>query len=712
MFKKGITLLLVLLFCTASIVFAVQSAKQKTNGKGKNVKTKTVNVKKTKTPLAAPDTVAAKNASPVVAEYTGGVITRADVEQRVTKIPAQYQPQYQTTQGMEKILDMMATEIVFYQKALSEGLDKKPENIKKMDDALKPLYMQEYYTRNIQKRVNITEKDKENYYDQNKLKYYENPNTTILYIQATDKKEADKALAALNKNTAFAEVVKTYSTNKYSKDLQGKIKNIRNNGYIPGVGNDTELDSLIMAAPVDSMKIIGPVKTKNGYHIFKVMSRIPGKQKTYVEVAGEIENKVRPVKENELTTMTVDSLKTAYKVKINQTVLDSLNEKNFNISKELMSQKLTTAKDPSLEMTAQEFLDLLKTISPQEQAMFMKGKGKTQFLDQVLTRNLFALEAKKLNYEQYVTKTDSYEQTRKYVLLQQIYTQLVIDKIKITNEDKQSYYEKNKETFAIQPTRKIQQLTFNKEAEAKKMRPKFLALLKKNKQDAILEMIRKSSIKPEQDGIIDNIYRNYIIPGIGTDSTYNKMVWDAKLNETSPIFKNSKGNYVFFTLLADNPLTYRSFNEVEPRIDTAIRKEKEKSMRESVTAELLKEFKFKKYPERLDITRTAKEYFDLADTAAKNGKFTDAISNYDEIIKRYPNGVDDYKAMFMKGFLQAEELKRTNDAISTFETFLNKFKTGELNESAKFMLEELKKGTPTEEIPVKNKDAKPTNEKE
>jgi hypothetical protein len=712
MFKKGITLILVFLICAATLVFAVQTVKKQVNGKANNLKAKKVNVKKSSNPTVVQDTTSKKPSSPIVAEYTGGVITLADVEQRVSKIPAQYQPQYQTSQGMAKILDMMATEVVFYQKALKEGLDKDPANIKKMDDALKPLYMQEYYQRNIQNRVTISDADKENYYKANLKKYYENPNTTILYIQPTDKKDADKAIASLNKGMSFTDAVKTYSVNKYSKDLQGKIKSIRFNGYIPGVGNDAELDSLIMATPVDSMKIIGPVQTKTGFHIFKVMARVPGRQKTYTEVVSDIENKLRPIKESDLTKMVVDSLKSVYKIKVNQTLLDSLNQKNANLSKELLDTKLIVSNNPTLEMTAKEFLDTFKSISPQEQAMFMKGDGKTQFLDQVLTRNLFALEAKKLNYEKYVSKSDSYEQTKKYVILQQIYTDLVLDKVKITKEEEQQYYDSNKELFAVQATRKIQQLTFKTEADAKKMRPKYLTFLKKNKQNEILNMIRKSSLKPDQDGIIENIYKNNIIPGIGTDSTYNSVVWETGVNQTSPIFKNSKDNYVFLTVLADNPKTYRTYNEVEPRIELALRKDKEKELRDSVTEELLKEFNFRKYPERLDINRTAKEYFDLADTAARNGKYTESIANYDEIIKRYPNGIDDYKAMFMKGFLLSEELKRKDEAIKVFDAFLAKFKEGELNESAKFMLEELKKDKPTEEIPVKNKEISPSNEKE
>ena len=103
----------------------------------------------------------------------------------------------------------------------------------------------------------------------------------------------------------------------------------------------------------------------------------------------------------------------------------------------------------------------------------------------------------------------------------------------------------------------------------------------------------------------------------------------------------------------------------------------------------------KKYPSRIsdhisenfsNEQLTASEYFDKAETAQKRKEFNDAIFYYNEIIKYHKNNKDDYKAMFMKGFLLAEELKDKEKAIEIFRELIKGFPYGDLHNSAEYML--------------------------
>lgn len=102
----------------------------------------------------------------------------------------------------------------------------------------------------------------------------------------------------------------------------------------------------------------------------------------------------------------------------------------------------------------------------------------------------------------------------------------------------------------------------------------------------------------------------------------------------------------------------------------------------------------RKYPEKFTSLLTAEELFTQADEAARNRNFKDAINFYDQIIKSYKNGTDDYKASFMKAFLIAEEMKNPEQALQLFRDFLKNYPTGDLNESAKFMIDSLEGNTP------------------
>ncbi|HCM15564.1 MAG TPA: hypothetical protein DHW79_06425, partial [Candidatus Cloacimonas sp.] len=156
-----------------------------------------------------------------------------------------------------------------------------------------------------------------------------------------------------------------------------------------------------------------------------------------------------------------------------------------------------------------------------------------------------------------------------------------------------------------------------------------------------------------------------------------------------PVFTAANGDIVFFRTLSETPKSYRPAVEVEPRIMKAIKQDKERVKQEQVKEDLYVEFNMKKYPERVQLTLSAEQLFEYADNAARNRNYKDATVFFDQIIKTYANGVDDYKAMFMKAFLTAEEIKDTDTALQLFKEFLTRFPEGDLHESARFMIDSL-----------------------
>ncbi|HCX59953.1 MAG TPA: hypothetical protein DG355_04755, partial [Candidatus Cloacimonas sp.] len=117
--------------------------------------------------------------------------------------------------------------------------------------------------------------------------FYQSPNITIHYIQTATEQDAIDAIAELNAGATFAAVSDKYNQNTYSKGLKGVIKHITLNGNIPGVGNDKVLEDIIAESEVDSLKINGPIQTDKGWHLFRTVARIPGRQKQFDEVRSE-----------------------------------------------------------------------------------------------------------------------------------------------------------------------------------------------------------------------------------------------------------------------------------------------------------------------------------------------------------------------------------------------------------------------------------------
>ena len=61
--------------------------------------------------------------SDVLAEYDGGVITRKDLDAKISHLPPNQQGRYRTVEGQTQVLDIMAVEEAFMAKALKMGVD-------------------------------------------------------------------------------------------------------------------------------------------------------------------------------------------------------------------------------------------------------------------------------------------------------------------------------------------------------------------------------------------------------------------------------------------------------------------------------------------------------------------------------------------------------------------------------------------------------------
>ena len=628
------------------------------------------------------------NETDVLAEFDGGVITRADLEKRISKLPPNVQGRYKTVEGQKQVLDAIVMEEVFAAKAMQLKLNEDPEVLSNIEEAKKQYLIQEFYKRNITDLAVVTEEDKRSYYEENKKFFYVNPNITVNLIQLPDEETALQAIKELRSGKSFEEVSNLYNINNYIKSLKGVVKNIRLNGNIPGIGSDYELEDLIAKAQPDTTAILGPYKTTTGWYVFRVIDHQPGYQKTYEEVYSELEQRVKPVVETRLLNNLMTELKTKYAVVVDSTLVNQIDLRNPAKNKDIEEQVLVNASIPELTITVKSLLDSFSKVSPQEQLFFTKGGGAKQFLEQELIRNLLYLEAKNQNYEEYLKDNEDYQQMKRYYMLQKAYKMLVVDSVKIDSEDTRNYYDAHIQDFTNPAYRTIRVLWFNDEEAAESARKKYTLYIAFNDTTRINNLIETKSTKPKLS-ILDHIYNNGIITGIGPDKDFCDMVWNNPVGYISPVFKTARGDIVFFEILSETPPQVKSFTEVEPSIYNILRRERQMAQQEKVTQQLYEEFHMVLHPERITLQVNADELFKMADDAAKSRNFNDAIAIYDQIIQHFPNGSDDYRASFMKAFVIAEELKDKERALQLFKDFLKKYPQGDLNESAQFMIDSL-----------------------
>lgn len=633
------------------------------------------------------------NETDVLAEYEGGVILRKDIEAKIAKLPPTYQPRYRTVDGQIEVLNITATEEAFYMKALEMGVDKDPTVLERIKATEKRYLIQEYYKRNVTDLVVLTDDELHKYYNENLSSFYLNPYITIEHIQVKDEAEGKQAILDLGKGLSLAEVSDKYNQNTYSKGLKGIIKNIRLNTNIPGIGNDAAFEDLIRNAAVNPATFSGPVKTDSGWHIFRVTESIPGRQKAYDEVVSELEQRYRPIKERQMLDDLIVNLKGKYNVTVDTELVAKIDMKVRTNNDSLYTRPVIDSPNPALKITVAQLLATFDKIPPQEQIMITKGGGAQQLVEQELMQNLIYMEAQAGNYSQFISDNAELKAAKRSFILRKAYEQLVVNNVSVTKDEVAARYQRDMEQYANPAYRAIEALFFENKKIADKAWRQYNSALKSKNEKKIKKIIKKYSLQPD-NAFMDFQYKNGIITGVGPDADFSKKIWDNPVGYLSPVFTSAKGSLVFFRILSESPKSYKPLADNEAKIEAALKREKEKVKQDEVTEQLFVEFNMRKYPEKFTSLLTAEELFTQADEAARNRNFKDAINFYDQIIKSYKNGTDDYKASFMKAFLIAEEMKNPEQALQLFRDFLKNYPTGDLNESAKFMIDSLEGNTP------------------
>ncbi len=414
------------------------------------------------------------------------------------------------------------------------------------------------------------------------------------------------------------------------------------------------------------------------------------KERTFEEAEKLIESRLMPEKENEFIETKKEKLFGKFNVKISYDLLAKINIAAPDSNEVIINENIISSSNSKINRTVGDIIAYIGILPKRTQMSLHSEAGLKHYIDELAKSDVFYVDALANGLDKNPILITTINQIKRNMALRTIYNTLVVEAIDTSDEAVEKYYNDSIDQFSTLAYRKIQTFGFDTKKIATKMRKTVKKLIKKQKDEEINTLIQENSVYTSNNGVLDHIYNNGIIPGMGKDEVYCDMVWTTNPGKLSKIFQNSKEKYVFFRILEDVIATATPFEEVKDKVKNSLLKTLSKEKFESVKKELETKYALNKYPDKMVVKLSAEEYFDKAEAAQKRRRFNDAIFYYDEVMKYHKNDKDDYKAMFMKGFLFAEELKDTEKAIEIFEKFLALYPDGDLSESAQYMLSSLK----------------------
>jgi len=643
-------------------------------------------------------------------------ISYKDLLDRIKIAPLETRIRYYTIDGQKKTLELMLTEMLYSKKANEHKIDTKPEIIKEVHKALRPIMNHIYFEELFAKATKPSENDIRKFYDENKQKYTEQQNLAIQHLHANST-DIPEILELIEEGIDFTEIVEVYSINKVTALKKGIIRDIKLNGFISGIGIDEQLtknmiettnnmallQSLEYSNSDDKEIVNGPLTTSSGIHFYKIISYQPQYTKEFDEVKEEIENLLTQQTKRDFYRKLIPELYARYKVTIQDDILNKVfvtipfdQSTEFLLLPNMHNDVFLTSTHPDIEMTLRNLGEVLENPDVFEGLKYNEKNIREVVLrNEMEARTLYTAAQEDGIYQQNIDSPVA-KFTRSALVLHDWYHSIVAMSVEPTNDEISLYYEENKKDYFIPKSRDIRQFVSKDKKTAQANRKIMNNLLKTNDIPAINNFIRQESLYPAFNGVIFNILQNGIIPGEGIDDrdeVYNAKVWKTKVGTLSDVFKNKFGEYVFFYLVQERNEDYLSMFDVSRDIKNKIWTKKIDDYLEQITNDLKKEYDVVIHFDRLTSLLTADEMFEAANNALHNQYYIEAIYFLNQIINEYSNTEYVYDALFMIAYIAVDVYNETEEAISNLQELIKKHPYGLLNDTAKYIINALKTNT-------------------
>lgn len=224
----------------------------------------------------------------VLAKVNGTSITMSDFLDLVAGLPPQQQ--HLAFRNRERVLDSLVNKELFFQEAMSGGLDTDPDVVSLMAKFKKEMVTQAFLRKVVERAKPVTEADTERFYLENKDRFKTPEKITASHIVLKTEEEAKAVQAALREGKDFVDLAKERSNGP--RAAQGGSLGSITRGEMP-----LEFDQVAFNLSVGSISEF--VKTPFGFHIIKVTDHISPTQMEFSEVSERIQQRLQAERQQE-----------------------------------------------------------------------------------------------------------------------------------------------------------------------------------------------------------------------------------------------------------------------------------------------------------------------------------------------------------------------------------------------------------------------------
>lgn len=244
------------------------------------------------------------NEKKLLASINGKEITQETVLKFLNDLGPQMAMQFQSPEGIKKVVDELINQEMLYLEAIENELDKEEIFLKELD-RLKEGLVKQFALNNLLSTVTATDEEVENFYNENKEKFVKPESVEASHILIDNEDKAKDILVEINEGLSFEEAAMKYSSCP-SKEQGGNLGEFSRGQMVP------EFEDAAFSMDIDS--ISEPVKSQFGYHIIKLVAKNEEAISTFDDIKDELTQQVIGNKQQEIYMAKTNELREKYDV--------------------------------------------------------------------------------------------------------------------------------------------------------------------------------------------------------------------------------------------------------------------------------------------------------------------------------------------------------------------------------------------------------------
>ena len=246
----------------------------------------------------------------ILAKVDGETITVKDFNNRIDKLPKQYQDIVKSQK--KNYLDDLVMEKLLYKKALRKKIDKDRDTQDIIAEATKKIIIARLVEKEVENKVKVSDEEVRKYYDEHSEEFMLPERWRASHILVETPEEADAIKQKLSQGADFAELAK-----EKSKDATAKIGG--DVGYFSKGQLVPEFEEECYKLKVGEVGNV--VKTQFGYHVIKLTDRKSPEVQQFDSVKDMIKRELERNKKKDLLDKMMSDLKGSAKIVINDKLL-------------------------------------------------------------------------------------------------------------------------------------------------------------------------------------------------------------------------------------------------------------------------------------------------------------------------------------------------------------------------------------------------------